>query len=160
METIYNVEGTALDGLINLLKEDFDVVEEEEFDSIEFLQRLAETISKDYMEAGHDAVSLHLVGKHVEEFGKHLKSSCKKEAIAVYRQLVDETGEKGHKYNGNDLSLMIRENKDVIENKRLKRLRQKLEGQKKAVKQEEKRLKKAGEVTDGNPTYSITVSKS
>jgi len=161
MDPLYNIDDTALNDLNNLISGDFgEILEDDEYDKIEFLQRLATDMANDAVENEVSLTQLYILGKHVEEFGKTLKGVVKKEAIKNFRALVDNTGENSHFICGNKLSLTERSKDEVIPNKKLKRLQTKEDGIKKAIKEEQKRLKKEGGVNKKTPTYSISISKS
>jgi len=159
--SVYNNMDTAIEGLNNLLDMDYETLSErEEFDNIEFLIKVAETIAIDYESSEfYDPAKLHIIGKHLEEFGKTLKDASKEDLIDELLLMQENEDDKSFEICGQTLTLTNRPKYTYPDDERLTLLERQKKSTAGALKNYKNKLRKNGEVSAIN-NFSVSISKS
>ncbi|MFP8488807.1 hypothetical protein ACKGJO_06865 [Gracilimonas sp. Q87] len=149
----------AIDASLMLFNEEHDDLNDiKNLKKIESLQGQAENLFESYKSSGtYDPLLVHLIGKHLEEFGKALKDVSKAGAQEIAEQLSEETGETTLTTFGNSVTVSSR-TYHSYDDPTLTKLIAKEKGIKEAVKRMKKELKEQGK-TKTTESVSLSVSK-
>lgn len=155
METPYIIEDSAIEAFIGLLEQDYAYLElYEELELIEGMYPLMDSLFEDYKESEeYDPELAFLVGKHLEELGKHFKKLAEPDAKITLKMADDD-------YNpyGNSVTVGKRNNWSYEGDERLEQLNDDYEAIKSSRTSRRKKLRKKGKATK-NPSYYLSVSK-